>query len=56
MLPPHEVMQAQLQHFGALLTIVRDRVQLCDRFRCHAEFGVTARSPELPLEVHGTLF
>ena len=48
----HQVMQAQLQDFRAMLEFILDRIQLGNRLSRHAEFGIAAGRAKLSLEVH----
>src|SRR5438128_438929 len=48
----HQVMQAQLQDFRAMLEFILDRIQLGNRLGRHAEFGIAAGRAKLSLEVH----
>src|ERR1700720_95563 len=48
----HQVMQAELQDFRAMLEFILDRIQLGNRLSRHAEFGIAAGRAKLSLEVH----
>src|SRR5438874_3618517 len=48
----HQVVQAQLQDFRAMLVFVLDRIQLRNRLCRHAEFGIAAGCAKLSFEVH----
>jgi hypothetical protein len=48
----HQVMQAQLQDFRAMLEFIVDRIQLGNRLSRHAEFGIATGRAKLSFEVH----
>src|SRR5437870_6069502 len=48
----HQVMQAQLQDFWAMLVFILDRIQLRNRLSRHAEFGIATGGAKLSFEVH----
>src|SRR5207237_1212684 len=48
----HQVMQAQLQDFWAMLVFILDRIQLRNRLSRHAEFGIATGRAKLSFEVH----
>ena len=53
---PHQVMEAKLKNFGAILKARFDGVEFVERLACHAQFCVTAGGLQLPFKLHGFLF
>jgi hypothetical protein len=51
----HQMMQAQLKDFGAVLIPLIDRVELGERLAYHAQLCVAAGGLQLPFELHGFL-
>jgi hypothetical protein len=53
---PHQMMEAELKNFGALLVTFIDGVEFGERLACHAELCVSAGGLQLPFKLHGSLF
>ena len=52
----HEMMEAELKNFRAVLVTLVDGVEFGERLACHAELCVAAGGLQLPFELHGFLF
>jgi hypothetical protein len=53
---PHQMMEAELKDFGAVLITLLDRVEFGERLARHAQLCVAAGGLQLPFKLHPTLF